>query len=147
MWYSSYDHEQDRGHVLYAESTDGLTWIKPNLDGNGRNMLLDDQNANLPSLIHTPHDLSRPFKLMVYKNNAWYGYGSVDGIETVPYPENPILSSSSDVAHFYWDPNMQHYRATTKVRKDVLDIQRRVVRFNDSEDMIHWVAAGGAAGS
>ena len=138
MWYSSYNYAQHMGQVLYAESSDGISWTKPNLDGNGRNSLFGGQNANLVSLIHTPQDLNAPFKLIVYQNGVFNGFGSQDGIQTLPFPENPLINTGSDVGHFYYDPNQARFRATIKESELIFNVQRRVVRFIDSDNLYSW---------
>ncbi len=138
MWYSTYAHETHSVHVLYAESTDGLTWRKPRLNGTSRNVLFNGEKAALPSLIHAPNDLTSPFKLLVYQNGGFSGYDSFDGILNFPYPENPLYSNAGDVAQFYWDPATLRFRGTAKERVVVEDVSRRAVRFIDSYDLITW---------
>lgn len=138
MWYSSYNDSNNIAQVLYAESVDGLTWVKPNLPGGPGNALFSGQNANLVSVIHTPGDRQQPYKLMVYQNNAFYGYYSRDGLATTPYAGNPLFDSGSDVAHFYWDPHTSQYRGAFKSSEIILGVKRRVVRFIDSTDFTHW---------
>ncbi len=138
MWYSSYNYTQNKGQVLYAESSDGLSWNKPDLNGNGQNTLFGGQNSNLVSVMHTPQDLNVPFKLLVYQNGSFNGYMSQDGLSTVPYSENPLIATGSDVAHFYFDHSQDRYRASIKESETILDVQRRVIRLMDSDDLVAW---------
>jgi hypothetical protein len=137
MWYSTFNFSQDLGQVLYAESQDGISWSKPNVDGLGRNILLGGQIANLPSVLHTPNDEARPYKLLAYQNKSFNGYWSLNGTSTQPYTENPLFSGS-DIAHFYWDSNTGLYRGTSKEAETIFDVKRRVIRFIDSEELVHW---------
>ncbi len=139
MWYSSYNQDANQGQVLYASSSDGLTWIKPSLSASGRNALFGEANANLVSVLHTPHDFSSPFKLMAYQNGAFNGYASPDGISTTPFAGNPLYSSGSDIAHFYWDSLLGSYRGTSKTSQSILGVTRRVIRFIDSPDLVDWL--------
>ena len=135
--------EQSISQVLYASSTDGLSWTKPNLPGGSGNALFSGQEASLVSVIHTPADKSKPYKLAVYKNNAFYGYYSEDGTATTAYSGNPIYTSGSDVAHFYWDAHTSQYRGTYKGSEEIFGVERRVVRFIDSSDFVQWTPTPG----
>jgi len=137
MWYSSFNPERNLAQVLYATSSDGLNWSKPNLSG-GTNALFNGQNANLPSVVFTPDDYSQPFKIMVFQNDAFYGYSSPDGLATSPYAENPLYTNGSDVAQFYWDERSGRYRGTAKQVVSVFGVDRRVIKLIDSDDFIHW---------
>jgi hypothetical protein len=138
MWYSSYNWEGSYSQVLYANSADGLSWNKPDLDGEGRNTMFGGEYANMVSVLNTPRDPGRPYKLMAYQRGAFSGYWSTDGIQTTPYDENPLYSSDSDVAQFYWDANNSLYRGTTKGSEMVGEIPRKMVQFLESSDFIHW---------
>jgi hypothetical protein len=138
MWYSSYNDAHNLAQVLYAQSADGLTWTKPDLPGGAGNALFSGQNANLVSVIHTPDDRQKPYKLVVYQNNAFYGYYSKDGLTATPLAGNPLVTTGSDVAHFYWDPLTSQYRGTFKGSEMIFGVRRRVVRFIDSSDFTTW---------
>ena len=138
MWYSSYNWEGSYTQVLYAESPDGLSWHKPSLDGAGNNALFGGQYANMVSVLSTPDDSERPYKLMVYQGGAFNGFWSTDGTHTQPYLENPLISDDSDVAQFYWDPYTSMYRGTMKGKETVGEIPRKMVRFLDSNDFANW---------
>ncbi|MBN1146079.1 MAG: hypothetical protein JXA78_02395 [Anaerolineales bacterium] len=138
MWYSTYNKDWGVKQVLYAESRDGLNWRKPDLDGAGRNVMFGGQNANLVSVIHTPLEPDRPFKLMVYQNGAFQGYWSEDGVQAQAYPGNPLFYNGYDVAQFYWDPNTNRYGGTAKEITPVRGVQRRVVRFINSLNFTDW---------
>ncbi len=137
MWYSSFNPDQNLAQVLYATSIDGVNWIKPNLSG-GTNALFNGQNANLASVLFTPDDFFKPFKLMVFQNDAFYGYYSQDGLLTTSYAENPLYNNGSDVAQFYWDAHTGRYRGTAKQVVSVFGIDRRVIKLIDSDDFVHW---------
>ncbi len=138
MWYSSLNSELNLAQVLFASSNDGFSWTKPNLPGGPGNALFAGQTANLVSVVYNPADRQKPYKLAIYKNNAFYGYYSKDGITTTSFSENPILNSGSDVGHFYWDAHTGTYRGSFKGSEEIFGVQRRVVRFIESSDFVHW---------
>lgn len=140
MWYSTYNADGRYTRVAYAESDDGLNWHKPDLNGSGSNVIFGAANANLVSVIHTPHDVYKLFKLMIYQYGAFYGYWSGNGTQTYAYPENPLFSNGpgSDVAQFYWDSYNRQYAGTSKELAYVRGISRRVVRFIYSDNFINW---------
>jgi hypothetical protein len=141
MWYSSLNDTLNLSQVLYAQSADGLTWSKPNLPGGAGNALFSGQSASLVSVIHTPQDRKQAYKLVVYQNNAFYGYYSNDGLATTPAAVSPLVISGGDMAHFYWDPHTSQYRGTFKGSELVFGVRRRVVRFIDSSDFSVWSQA------
>jgi hypothetical protein len=138
MWYSSYDVDNHSNQILYAESSDGIHWEKPKLDEAGTNALLDGKQANLVSVIHTPYDPNRLYKLMTYQDGGFYGYWSLDGVQATPYVENPLFSNGGDVAQFYWDPNTSRYRGTAKGSMVIRGVNRKIVRFIESLDFVQW---------
>ncbi len=141
MWYSSLNDANNLSQVLYAQSADGLSWTKPNLPGGAGNALFSGQSANLVSVLHTPADRQAAYKLVVYQNNAFYGYYSKDGLNTTPASGNLVVDTGSDVAHFYWDAHTGQYRGTFKGSEMIFGVRRRVMRFIDSSDFSAWTQA------
>lgn len=137
MWYSSFNPDQGLTQVLYAESPDGVNWSKPAISG-ATNAIFSGRNANLPSVLHTPHEPGKMFQLMVYQNGDFYGYTSPDGLATTPYPQNPLYTAGSDVAHFYWDEISGRYRGSSKHIVSIFGVDRRTIRLIDSDDFVHW---------
>jgi hypothetical protein len=138
MWYSSFNKEWDLHQVLYADSSDGISWNKPNLNNRGDNALLGGVNAGNVSLLNTPLDLDKTYKLMAFQNPAFWGYWSTSGTDFTPYPEDPLFQNGNDVAHFYWDSRLQRYGGTAKEKALVAGVYRRSVRFLYSDDFIYW---------
>jgi hypothetical protein len=138
MWYQSFNKVMDLHQVLYAESTDGLSWNKPDLGGSGSNALFGGATAGNTSVLHTPYDFDKPYKLMLLQQTAFQGYWSTSGIDTTPYPENPLYQNGSDVGHFYWDPKLHRYGGMVKEKAKVAETPRRSVRFIFSDDFIQW---------
>jgi hypothetical protein len=141
MWYSSMNDTLNLAQVLYAESADGLSWSKPNLPGGAGNALFSGQSASLVSVMHTPADRGKAYKLVVYQNNGFYGYTSKDGLVTTPASGNLVVDTGSDMAHFYWDPHTSQYRGAFKGSEMIFGVRRRVVRFIDSSDFSVWSQA------
>jgi hypothetical protein len=139
MWYSSYNVDGHSNQILYAESSDGIHWEKPGLGETGANALLDGKHANLVSVIYTQHDPNHLYKLMTYQEGGFYGYWSLDGIQTTPYADNPLFSNGGDVAQFYWDPNTSRYRGTAKGSKVIREVNRKIVRIIESLDFVQWM--------
>jgi len=138
MWYSSYNKVWGLIQTLYAESQDGLHWSKPSLNNGGSNALFGGQNSGMVSVIHTPQELSKPFKLMVYRGGAFLGFWSTKGTDTSPYPENPLFYNGGDVAQFYWDPFTESYGGTAKELFSLNGVPRRAIRFIHSGNFINW---------
>ncbi len=139
MWYSTYNKDWGLTQILYAESQDGINWTKPFFPDTGTNALFDGYDANIVSVIHTPQFITSPFKFMVLQNDGFSGYTSLDGINTQPYPGNPLFSNGEDVAHFYYDPNLQRYAGSAKEIHDVRGVLRRTSRLIHSADYTDWV--------
>lgn len=138
MWYSTYNKDWGLTQILYAESQDGIHWDKPFFDQTGTNALFDGDDANIVSVIHTPQFSESPFKFMVYQNDRFNGYSSMDGLNTIPYTGNPLFSNGEDVAHFYWDPYLQRYAGAAKEIHDIRGIYRRTMRLINSENFLDW---------
>jgi hypothetical protein len=143
MWYSSYNYDGNpSSQVLYAVSLDGLHWAKPGVGGSSSNALFGGQNAAMVSVLRTQFDPARPYKLVAYQNGGFNGHWTFDGMQTFPYPENPLFANGSDVAQFYWDPYTGQYGGTTKESAPLRGDTRRVVRFIRSDDLIGWDPVG-----
>ncbi len=138
MWYSTYNKDWDLTQVLYAESQNGLTWDKPFFEDSGTNALFGGDDANIVSVMHTPQFSQSPYKIMILQNDGFHGFSSLNGIDTDPYPENPLFDNGEDVAHFYWDPNVQRYAGTAKEIHDIRGVLRRTMRLISSYNYTDW---------
>lgn len=155
MWYHSWAGGEY--HNLYAESPDGLHWIKPDLGlvaygGNTQNNILfrrtkEDHN---PQVIYTSWEPvpERRYKLMNWdygrtppKNmvSGYYGAWSADGIHWTDAPENPVFRDpTGDVGNFTWDPHGARYIDYPKQFTEVRGFRRRCVGFSATTDFEHW---------
>ncbi|MAG34979.1 MAG: hypothetical protein CL878_01815 [Dehalococcoidia bacterium] len=148
LWYRSRTTYEENGRThnwpnLYAESSDGIHWERPQLglyDWEGSK----DNNIILPAgdlrgLIHEPQDEQAPWKA-VWEHNSparspewiteegYYLYTSQDGIRwevagpMIPYGQRSQLggelslplSRLGDTGHVRWDPELQTYVCDAK---------------------------------
>jgi len=157
MWY----HAQYKGSYIncLAESTDGVTWDKPNLglvelDGSKDNNVFlgpGDDPAETPPFkgqgqCHNPSVIKRPWEKDPEKRYALLCYGqeyrwarvafSPDGIHWTfdPGTREKALFSSSDVLNFFWDPYRSRYVGTWKAGNR----RGRAVGVVYSQDALTW---------
>lgn len=103
MWYAGWDWHGWKWYIGYAYSTDGISWIRPNLglftfNGNRDNNLILVPNPE--EHVHSPYILKEGDG----SYSMWYGcrYGlwqicyahSPDGFNWTKYPSNPVLPVS-----------------------------------------------------
>jgi hypothetical protein len=147
--------------LAYAESTDGVHWVKPELnqfpyDGDTRNNLIDlgVYNCEGISVLYDPRD---PDPQRRWKAVYWdHGSGgwtlrngrpycqegpedgfcvafSPDGIRWRPYEGNPVLHRYCDTnQNLVYDPKLRRYVAFSR-----FGFGRRLAR-SESEDFLHW---------
>ena len=157
MWYQGWTGKEYTN--LYATSSDGLTWIKPELgivDFNGsasNNIFLRrTKEDHLPQVIYTPweKDLNRRYKLMNYDYgrtqpdhlvSGFWGAYSADGIHWIDAGKNPVLKDPGDVGNFVWDAHAKRYLGYPKVFAPVHGFNRRCVGITATTDFEHWPSA------
>jgi hypothetical protein len=126
--------------VAYAESRDGVRWVKPDLglfpyDGDFHNNLvpLGRDNTEGVSILHDPRepDPDRRWKAMFWEHGSggwevrdgkpfaregaadglWVAW-SPDGLRWRHHPGNPVIRRYSDTGqNLLWDPRLQRYVA------------------------------------
>jgi hypothetical protein len=143
MWYQTLSLE--RGDVLYAESSDGINWTKPELgiiayEGSKKNNIVASANAcHIPSVIPAPKP-SSPDKRWMMFGYARSGGASVayspDGLRWNwdRKPEQQHLFATSDVINFFFDPYLNRYAATYKTTNR----RHRAVGVAVSKDGLKW---------
>jgi hypothetical protein len=162
MWYSALDFHDPTGssRVLYATSTDGIVWDKPNLgirqwNGNADNNMFipRDRPNHIMSVMHTPWDPDPAcqYRLINFDGayDAWpAGYDaacSADGIHLADLPNNPVIDATAvgvgDVAQFTWDPWGKRYLGYVKVAVDDQGLRRRTVGLSATADFASWPSA------
>lgn len=132
--------------TAYAESRDGVTWVKPNLGlvelGGSRdnNILLLHGHGTGVMLDERDPDPSRRFKMVTRIDHADGGHHlavgfSADGVhfgDLVPWSEHRPLADTHNVV--FWDEKCQRYTLLTRIWVDAL----RVQAISTSPDFIRW---------
>lgn len=149
MWYQCL-YEGDL--TCYAESSDGVHWVKPNLGlvefagSKETNILIARSQAHLTGgACHLPSVLLRPEEPNPARRYLLFGFDrtvgprvafSPDGLRWRFAPETAEqpLFSSSDVVNFFWDPYRSRFVATWKCHNR----RGRAVGVAWSEDGLHW---------
>lgn len=156
LWYHSWNGEYSN---LYATSSDGFTWVKPelgmfNYKGSTANNIFHwrTKSDHLPQVIHTPFekDPGRRYKLINYDygrtkpNNlisGFWGAYSADGIHWTDAARNPVLKDPGDVGNFVWDGHKNRYTGYPKVFSPVRGFNRRCIGFTATTDFENWPSA------
>ena len=148
MWYTCYNDQAPNYHMCYAESSDGLTWDKP--EGHGSvgykdipasetNIVLDGSGT----IAYNPDaPADRRFLLMKFQGgpNGYYGWKSPDGFAWTPLSPDPLLLDG-DVSQVTWDPEAELYIATIKKRmftSRTPGIYERSAFVSTSPDFLTW---------
>lgn len=139
-----------RGTVL--PKGDGAGWIRyatgratvgsPDLIHWGdRRSAAPEAKGSAVSVMHTPWDTGREFKMVTYLQErgdmftTFHGYYSRDGITSwTPLDTNPLMHARADTLQFVWDPLGNRYYGTMKVWTDVRGVMRRGVGLSTSAD-------------
>ena len=136
MWYMCYG---GKFRNCYAESTDGLTWTKPELglidfngskannlwsttcrDPNEKPPFPDREECHNPSVIRRDWDPDPARRYVLYTHRANYRKSraafSADGLRWTWVPEAPDkgLFHSGDVQNYFFDPYQNRFAATWK---------------------------------
>lgn len=131
MWYRT---GGETGPLGYAESVEGLQWVKPKLglveiDGNTKNNIIDNKLGlgYAFSCFIDPHETDPAHKYKCVwghpqKIRACLGH-SPDGLRWTPYNHgNPVTGRAADThSDLLWDEGAQVYRLFTRT-----DFQRRI---------------------
>ncbi len=151
MWYQVLTRGN---HVGYAESTDGLSWTKPELgivahDGSKANNLVVsayDPEAAGGGHCHNPSVLLNANSSDPQKRYLLYGFDNQHGHPRVAFSPDglhwqydsesstKLLFTSSDVVSFFHDPYQSRYAATWKTRNR----RGRAVGIAWSPDGLTW---------
>jgi len=155
MWYSSFCGKRNLGRdILYAESTDGFHWHKPNLglvkfkDSLNNNIVIPAEHPYHPdgaSVIYDTVDKkkSRLYKMVSCrtdnkgKNHIWANF-SADGIRWQGW-NGPILFGYGDRNTLMFDPSLEKpYVIFTRPPDMMKNFGKRIVVRLDSKDFIRW---------
>jgi hypothetical protein len=136
MWYMSRPQAFSGDRVLYATSQDGVRWIKPALDSDGRNIVFD---IHSPSVLLDTRESNpaKRYKMLGAKSGGYHAAFSSDGLHWTRYPKNPVLKHS-DTITLTQDPVTGEYLAYHKCPAKVRGFGRRVVWLSRSRDFQEW---------
>jgi hypothetical protein len=142
-------------YTCYAESTDGIHWVKPELGqfafaGSKRNNIImwDGYDRDTEPIIvpfKDPNPQCQPaerYKGLVNIHNSLHAVKSADGIHWSKMADQPVITKgafdSQNLA--FWDPVRQEYRAYVRDFHYDRDLHIRVrdIRTATSADFIHW---------
>ena len=166
FWYQSYNHAlevPERTPILYATSTDGIQWVRPNLEviefngSTDNNIVLQNYGYHdlySPSVIidNADPDPNQRYKMIWwdfplgkkgYQDDGMCVAFSPDGIHWTKYSGNPVLhakkdeKSISDVMSVMQDHNTGKFVAYTKGWANPWPAFRQIVR-TESSDFIQW---------
>ncbi len=138
MWYLAWGKHIDQPtFICYAESDDGLTWIKPNLglvDYQGskdNNILMPGWSQTTVHYDPTDPDPSRRYKAML-RMNGTRAFFSPDGIQWDDM--GVAIEQAYDGTSVHWDPVNKKWIAMVKIFRD----GKRARGYAESEDFLNW---------
>ncbi|MDH7601031.1 MAG: hypothetical protein QHI38_02680 [Armatimonadota bacterium] len=145
MWYQVINPDPKiHACALYAESTDGIHWTKPNLGivsclGSTENNVFAEWECAIPSVMKLANPDSADNQWAVYSYGREYGPHvafSRDGLRFRWFekPEYVKLFETSDVVNFFYDPYHGRYVCTYKC----CNRRHRAVGIALSNDGIKW---------
>lgn len=158
MWYSSFSAKRGTGRdVLYAESTDGIHWNKPDVEifefGNSRhnNIVIPASHPGHPDCVNVIYDPGERNKNKVYKmtcarrdiNNENFGIWtnfSPDGINWSGW-KGPVLPGYGDRNTLMYDPELKKPYVIFTRPPDMMkheNFGKRIVVRLDSSDFMKW---------
>jgi hypothetical protein len=150
--------------ICYAESDDGVHWRKPELGlhefrGSKKNNIVltcPGTHFDSTSVMHTPHDRERQWKMISFiglwpykrdlideqwghtrfgiKRHGHYAWSSIDGIRWEPMNGGQPVLRANDRSMFWWDSDKEIYVAAAKTSRD----GKRAQRYAWSRDAIRW---------
>ena len=141
-----YDHER---RVCYAESEDGLQFVKPQLglyEVNGskaNNVVLPGVIGGCAVWIDPQADTAHRYKTQtkVYPSGQLHMHSSSDGLHWTKFARlNPGPGGWDTQSIVFWDPDIERYALFTRYWADNDDRARRyrTVRRLESDDLLNW---------
>lgn len=156
MWYMSRMHagadKKDKrltdtpDLVLYAESSDGVHWEKPELglyefDGSNRNNIVAGLHSPSVLIDDTEPEKNRRYKMLGFGSRqgqrGYYTAWSADGLNWHYVSDLPVISGG-DTVTLMKNPLTGEYCAYHKHPHDVRGFSRRTVWLSTSSDFMHW---------
>ncbi|MBN1347661.1 MAG: hypothetical protein JXQ73_33550 [Phycisphaerae bacterium] len=139
MWYLAWGkHVGLPSFICYAESDDGLRWVKPSLGlhefrgSKDNNIVITDITSNT-TIIHdeVDPDPGRRYKAVI-RGRGTRGYTSPDGLRWKDI--GVLLDQCYDSTSVQWDPVGRKWIASAKIFRD----GKRARGYAESKDFIHW---------
>ena len=141
-----YDHER---RVCYAESEDGLHFVKPHLGlheiqgSKANNVVLPGVIGGCAVWIDPNADAEHRYKTQakVYPSAQFHMHSSADGLRWKPFARlDPGPGGWDTQSIVFWDPAIERYALYTRYWVHRADPARRyrTVRRLESEDLLHW---------
>ncbi|OLF18455.1 hypothetical protein [Actinophytocola xanthii] len=152
LWYDCNNDVPPGYYLCYAESRDGVRWVKPLGRGNVGYKDIPASKTNLiiaggGTIAYNPNATpERRFALMQFKSGVvndtlgYYVYFSPDGYTWTQGSERPVLLDG-DVSNVTWDQRRGEYVATIKKRmftSGTPGIYNRSAFLSTSKDFLNW---------
>jgi len=139
MWYLAWGkHVGQSSYICYAESEDGLHWVKPDLGlhefkGSTENNIVVPNVTSNTTVIYDPRDpdASRRYKAVI-RDRGTRAWLSPDGIHWRDH--GVIMDQCYDSTTVHWDPAGQKWIASAKIFRD----GKRARGYAESKDFFHW---------
>ncbi len=144
MWYNA-------AGLCYAESDDGIHWVRPNL-GLHEYEGSRDNNIVLPDVVNSTvfvdrheSDPARRYKALFGKGRFYTGAYSADGIHWTMYNEgDKLINFGSELSTINYDERSGQYQAYIRTQPPKLhpvDVtQKRTCSLTTSSDFVNWSA-------
>jgi hypothetical protein len=155
--------QHTRGRLCYAESDDGVHWVRPNLGlvefrGSRDNNILGPSEHdpirqagwNGGTVFKDPtapperqYKLWSEIKVAEEGKSGLSSFYSADGLQWTPYANNPIGGHCDCLNVVFWDERIQQYVGYSRLwTADSLGDRYRAVRRLVSPDFLHWQETG-----
>jgi hypothetical protein len=137
LWYSAWGKQLGKPtYECYAESQDGLHWIKPDLglvefNGSKNNNIIREGRMFRVRLDPSDPDPSRRYKAIIRDSGFLVGY-SPDGFSW--RTEQGVLDQAYDASSVHWDPVENKWIASCKIWLN----GKRTRGYAESKDFAHW---------
>lgn len=157
MYYRAISPENSRGDIgesqflCYAQSTDGIKWVKPDLrlfnyNGSTNNNILMGgiECHNFSPWIDTNPDCSVDEKYKAVSGKLEIGglfaFKSADGFNWVKMKETPIITDGAFDSHniWFWDTNSSVYRCYFRYWSEGKYVGIRGIQSSTSADFYNW---------
>ena len=147
LWYTCYSDVAPNYHMCYAESTNGVDWVKPQvgrvaykeIPASQTNIVLQGSGT----IAYNPEaPADRTFLLMKFQGapNGYYGWKSPNGLDWTPLSPDPLLLDG-DVSQVTYDATRDLYIASIKKRmftSRTPGIYERSAFVSTSKDFLTW---------